>query len=98
MTSAKGLLDSRIIGYRVHKEGMFSKGTTYYTIETTSTLPGYERNRAYKVDRRFNDYKRLYQALTNTEQYKGFVIPPLPEETTSYASYFVHDDGFLKDR
>ena len=70
----------------------------FYVIQTNSTLPGFEANRVYKVDRRFDHFKMLYRTLTEDEEYKGFVIPPLPEESTGITSFIYHDENFLKER
>ena len=67
-------------------------------LETTSSLPGFVNNKVYKVDRRFSHFKMLYKTLTEDDQYKGFVIPPLPAETGGMTSFIYHDDTFLKDR
>ena len=52
----------------------------------------------YQVRRRFNDFKRLYSALKQVDEYKGFSIPPLPEEATDITSYVIHSDTFIKER
>ena len=80
-------------------ESMFKSAITYYTLETKSTLLGlYNKDKLYTVRRRFNDFKRLYSALRTVDEYKGFSIPPLPEDATSITSYVVHSDSFIKER
>jgi len=75
------------------------KTKTLYTIETTSTLLAlYQSDRIYRVQRRFNDFKKLYATLKEVDDYKGFSIPPLPEDATSLTSYMVHSDAFLRER
>ena len=78
---------------------MFASSVTFYLIETKSTLRSlYDKDRVYKVRRRFNDFKRLYQALKEVDEYKGFSIPPLPEDATSIGSYVVHSSAFIEER
>jgi hypothetical protein len=55
-------------------------------------LSRYQPNKTYKVERRFNDFKNLYLALKEVEEYKGLSIPPLPESTPSLKSFIKHDD------
>ena len=69
----------------------------YYTIETKSTLLSlYDKDKVYKVSRRFNDFKRLYLALKEVDDYKGFSIPPLPDDASGLSSYVVHSDEFIR--
>ena len=80
VTSARQFLDIQIEGVRHVKESILRQKVTYYTIKTKSTINGlYESGKEYKVDRRFNDFKRLYYALKQVDQYKGCSIPLLPE-------------------
>ena len=58
----------------------------------------YNKDKVYEVRRRFNDFKRLYSALRQVDEYKGFSIPPLPEEATDITSYMIHSDTFIKER
>ena len=54
----------KIVGMRTVRESMF-KSVTLYQIETSSTLIGlYDRGKVYKVERRFNDFKKLHEQLT----------------------------------
>ena len=36
--------------------------------------------------------------MKQVEEYKGFSIPPLPEEATTYKSYMVHNETFIAER
>jgi len=91
-------LNVKIVGSRRAGGSFYSKGVNYYVLETISTLPDFQPNKVYKVDRRFDHFKMLYRTLTEDEQYKGFVIPPLPSESTGITSLLYHDEAFLKDR
>ena len=92
-------MDAKITDITHVKESMFKSSVTYYTLETKSTLLSlYNKDKTYTVRRRFNDFKRLYSALRSVDQYKGFSIPPLPEEATTYTSLLVHSDAFIKER
>ena len=54
----------KIVGMRKVNESMF-KSVTLYQLETQSTLIGlYSQGRLYKVERRFNDFKKLHELLT----------------------------------
>lgn len=78
---------------------MFKSSVTYYTVETSSTLSSlYQKDKVYEVRRRFNDFKRLYSAVRQVDAYKGFSIPPLPEEASGLTSYVVHSENFIKER
>ena len=99
VSSSRQFLDAKITEVNHVKESMFKGSVTFYKIETTSTLLSlYNKDKVYEVRRRFNDFKRLYQALRQVEAYKGFSIPPLPEEATGITSYVVHSDTFIKER
>ena len=92
-------MDTKIVEIKQIKESMFKQPITYYTIKSTSTLLSlYEKDKEYVVQRRFNDFKRLYSALNQVDEYQGYSIPPLPEDATSYSSYVVHNDSFIKER
>lgn len=98
VTQSRAHLDCHITGHFTEKES-YLKSVTFYTVETSSSLTTlYEVGKLYKVNRRFNDFKKLYHALREVEEYRGFSIPPLPEDATSYSSYLVHNDDFLKER
>jgi hypothetical protein len=56
----KSSLESNVTGYYNINSGMFSKGTTFFTVETTGTIFGLELGKLYKVERRFNHFKCLY--------------------------------------
>lgn len=58
----------------------------------------YQPKKVYKVERRYNDFKNLYLALKEVDEYKGLSIPPLPDAVTSLTSLVKHDDAFLKER
>ena len=80
VTNARQFLDIQIEGVRHVKESMFKQKVTYYIIKTKSAINSlHESGKEYKVDRRFNDFKRLYHALKEVDQYKGCSIPLLPE-------------------
>ena len=99
VTASRQLLDAYIVEVTNERESMFKSSVTYYTIETRSTLLHlYNKDQVYTVKRRFNDFKCLYVALREVEQYKGFSIPPLPEEASGLASYVVHNENFIKER
>jgi hypothetical protein len=47
----------KVTGYHMVKKSMI-ESTTFYHIETRSNLEGlYDKDRVYKVERRFNDFK-----------------------------------------
>eukprot|EP00354_Favella_ehrenbergii_P005667 CAMPEP_0170464156 /NCGR_PEP_ID=MMETSP0123-20130129/8996_1 /TAXON_ID=182087 /ORGANISM="Favella ehrenbergii, Strain Fehren 1" /LENGTH=205 /DNA_ID=CAMNT_0010729763 /DNA_START=635 /DNA_END=1252 /DNA_ORIENTATION=- len=99
VSSSRQFLDAKITDVAHVRESMFKSSVTYYTIETKSTLLGlYSKNKTYTVQRRFNDFKRLHSALRSVEQYRGFSIAPLPEESNGLTSYVVHSDTFIKER
>ena len=99
VSSSRQFLDAKITEVTHVRESMFKSAITYYTLETKSTLLGlYNKDKLYTVRRRFNDFKRLYSALRTVDEYKGFSIPPLPEDATSITSYVVHSDSFIKER
>ena len=99
VSSSRQFLDAKITEVTHVRESMFKSAVTYYTLETKSTLLGlYNKDKVYTVRRRFNDFKRLYSALRTVDEYKGFSIPPLPEDATSITSYAVHSDSFIKER
>lgn len=52
----------------------------------------YQPNKTYRVDRRYNDFKNLYLALKEVDEYKGLSIPPLPDAVTSLSSIVVHNE------
>ena len=63
VSSARQFLDISIEEVKNVNESYFKK-VTYYTIKTKSTLQSlYQKDKEYKIDRRFNDFKRLYAAL-----------------------------------
>lgn len=45
-----------------------------------SKLPSYDPNKVYLIQRRFADYEWLHYQLSDNENYKGLIIPPLPEK------------------
>ena len=99
VSSSRQFLDAKISEVSHVKESMFKSSITYYLLETKSTLLSlYNKDKVYHVRRRFNDFKRLYSALRQVDEYKGFSIPPLPEEATSLTSYVMHSDAFIKER
>lgn len=99
VSSSRQFLDAKITELSHVKESMFKGSVTFYHIEAKSTLLSlYNKDKVYKVRRRFNDFKRLHQALRQVDEYKGFSIPPLPEEASSITSYVVHSDAFIKER
>lgn len=99
VSSSRQFLDAKIVNVAHVRESMFKSSVTYYTLETRSTLLSlYNKDKVYEVKRRFNDFKRLYSALRQVDQYKGFSIPPLPEEATGLTSYVVHSETFIKER
>ena len=64
VSSSRQFLDTRIVDIKQMKESMFKSPITYYTIKSTSSLLSlYEKDKEYTVQRRFNDFKRLYSAL-----------------------------------
>ncbi len=98
MSTSKAFIHVKVTGFKTVKES-WTKSYTLFRIETRSTLKNlYEPDRVYQVERRFNDFKQLHEQLTQTQDYQGYGIPPLPEEAKSYSDYFVHSEGFLKDR
>lgn len=40
----------------------------------------YTLNKIYEVLRRFSDFEWLYNKLSESSQYKGLIIPPLPDK------------------
>ena len=63
VSSARQFLDISIEEVKNVNESYFKK-VTYYTVKTKSTLQSlYQKDKEYKIDRRFNDFKRLYAAL-----------------------------------
>ena len=99
VSSSRQFLDAKISDVSHVRESMFKGSVTYYEIETRSSLASlYTKDKLYSVKRRFNDFKRLYSALRQVEQYKGFSIPPLPEEASGLTSYVVHSENFIKER
>jgi len=88
-------LEAHVTGFEIQGKGMFSNGTTFFIVESEGTLTGFEPGKKYRVERRFKHFKSLYQTLTEDERYKGYVIPPLPQESDGVSSYFVHSDAFI---
>jgi sorting nexin-1/2 len=43
-------------------------------------LPGYNPNTLYQVLRRFSDFEWLLTKLNENQDYKGLIIPSLPEK------------------
>ena len=99
VSSSRQFLDAKITEVVHVRESMFKASVAYYIVQTKSTLLNlYNKDKVYEVRRRFNDFKRLYSALKQVDEYKGFSIPPLPEEATDYTSYVIHSDTFIKER
>ena len=99
VSSSRQFLDAKITEVVHVKESMFKASVAYYCVQTKSTLLNlYNKDKVYDVRRRFNDFKRLYSALRQVDEYKGFSIPPLPEEATDITSYMIHSDTFIKER
>lgn len=99
VSSSRQFLDAKITEVVHVRESMFKASVAYYCLQTKSTLLSlYNKDRVYEVRRRFNDFKRLYSALKQVDEYKGFSIPPLPEDATDLTSYVIHSDTFIKER
>ena len=99
VSSSRQFLDSKITEVVHVRESMFKASVAYYCVKTKSTLLNlYNKDKVYEVRRRFNDFKRLYSALRQVDEYKGYSIPPLPEEATDITSYVIHSDIFIKER
>ena len=99
VSASRELLDVKITDVTQVRESMFKSSVTYYIIETRSTLSSnYQKDKVYEVRRRFNDFKRLHSAIKQVDAYKGFSIPPLPEEASGLTSYVIHNENFIKER
>lgn len=72
-------MKASVSGYKQISEGfMGSKSYTVYELETKSNIPKYDPDQVYRVNRRFSDFEWLLQVLQEKQEYKGYIIPPLP--------------------
>lgn len=68
--------------------------TQFMIVTIPHNIPMLETGQEYRVWRRFSDFEWLHNAILSQDEYKGHVLPPLPEK--SYLSR--HDDTFLDAR
>lgn len=68
--------------------------TQFMIVTIPHNIPMLETGQEYRVWRRFSDFEWLHNSILSQDEYKGHVLPPLPEK--SYLSR--HDDTFLDAR
>ena len=67
--------------YQTPKKNLMDQSVTFFTIETISTKHSHlniSKDKKYKVNRRFNDFKSLHENLSQNPDYIGHNIPALP--------------------
>lgn len=76
-------IDVKVTGYHNIKKTMLDKTTTFYHIEVKTELEGFQNNdKPLRVERRFNDFKQLHESLSINPDYKGYALPPLPQDNS----------------